>query len=333
MVNLAISQPHPMETPTMSNKIAVVAVGGNSLITNKHHPDVPHQWDAVRETCRHLVDMIENGWTLVVTHGNGPQVGYILRRNELAAHEVHATPLDLIGADTQGSIGYMLQQALRNELNSRGLDKPVVAVVTQVLVDRDDPGFKNPTKPIGGFLEEAEARKFEQEGWQVVEDAGRGWRRVVASPIPREVVEQDAIQTLISAGNIVIAVGGGGIPVVQNQKGELRELSGVYAVIDKDRASALLAQQINADLLLISTAVEKVALNFGKPNEQWLDRMTLTEAKQYLAAGTHFAKGSMAPKIEAVISFLEGGGKEALITDPAHIADALRGETGTFIIP
>ncbi len=317
----------------MSNKLAVVAVGGNSLITDKHHPDVPHQWDAVRETCRHLADMVENGWTLVVTHGNGPQVGYILRRNELASHEVHPTPLDVIGADTQGSIGYMLQQALRNELNSRGIDKPVVSVVTQVLVDRDDPGFKNPTKPIGSFMEEADARKFEAEGWQVVEDAGRGWRRVVASPIPLEVVEQDAIQTLTSAGNIVIAVGGGGIPVVQNKKGELRELSGVFAVIDKDRASALLAQQIGADLLLISTAVEKVALNFGKPDEKWLDHMTLAEAKTYMAEGTHFAKGSMAPKIEAVITFLEAGGKKALITDPANIARALRGETGTFIEP
>ncbi len=317
----------------MSNKLAVVAVGGNSLITDKNHPDVPHQWDAVRETCCHLADMVEDGWTLVVTHGNGPQVGYILRRNELAAHEVHMTPLDLIGADTQGSIGYMLQQALRNELNSRGIYKPVVAVVTQVLVDRDDPGFKNPSKPIGGFLTEENARKFEADGWQVVEDAGRGWRRVVASPIPLEVIEQDAIETLTGAGAIVIAVGGGGIPVVQNKKGELRELSGVYAVIDKDRASALLAQKIGADLLLISTAVEKVALNFGKPNQQWLDRITLAEAKQYLAEGTHFAKGSMAPKIEAVISFLENGGKQALITDPANIARALRGETGTFITP
>lgn len=317
----------------MSNKVAVVAVGGNSLITDKNNPDVPHQWDAVRETCRHLADMVENGWTLVVTHGNGPQVGYILRRNELAAHEVHPTPLDVIGADTQGSIGYMLQQALRNELNSRGIDRPVVSVVTQVLVDRDDPGFQNPNKPIGGFLTEEAARKFEEEGWQVVEDSGRGWRRVVASPIPLEVIEQDAIQTLTNAGDIVIAVGGGGIPVVQNRKGELRELSGVYAVIDKDRASALLAQEIGADLLLISTAVEKVALNFGKPDVKWLDRITLAEAKQYLEEGTHFAAGSMAPKIEAVVSFLENGGKEALITDPANIARALRGETGTFITP
>jgi carbamate kinase len=316
----------------MSEKLAVVAIGGNSLITDKKHPDVPHQWDAVRETCRHLADMIENGWTLVVTHGNGPQVGYILRRNELASPEVHATPLDLIVADTQGSIGYMLQQGLRNELFSRGIRKPVVSVVTQVLVDKDDPGFQNPTKPIGSFLEEGEAREFEKDGWQVVEDAGRGWRRVVASPIPLRVIEQDAIQSLTKNGDVVIAVGGGGIPVIHNTKGELRQLGGVNAVIDKDRASSVLAREIKADLLLISTAVEKVALNFGKPNEVWLDRMTLAEAKQYLAEGIHFAPGSMAPKMEAVISFLENGGKEALITDPPNIKRALAGETGTLIV-
>ena len=320
-------------TADNEKKVAVVAVGGNSLITDKKNPDVPHQWDAVRETCKHLADMIEDGWTLVVTHGNGPQVGYILRRNELAAPEVHTTPLDIIGADTQGSIGYMLQQALRNELFSRGMEKPVVSVVTQVLVDKNDPGFQHPNKPIGGFLEESAAREFEKEGWQVVEDAGRGWRRVVASPIPLQVIEQDAIKTLIAADNIVIAVGGGGIPVVQNTEGELRQLSGVYAVIDKDRATSLLANQLDADLLLISTAVEKVALNFGKENEVWLDSMTLAEAKQYLAEGIHFAPRSMAPKIEVVFTFLENGGKKALITDPANIARALRGETGTFITP
>ncbi len=317
----------------MSTKLAVVAVGGNSLITDKNNPDVPHQWDAVRETCRHLADMIEDGWTLVVTHGNGPQVGYILRRNELAAPEVHTTPLDIIGADTQGSIGYMLQQALRNELYSRGIRKPVVSVVTQVLVNKDDPGFQNPNKPIGSFMEEDEAREFEKDGWQVVEDAGRGWRRVVASPIPLRVIEQDAIETLTNADNTVIAVGGGGIPVVHNTKGELRELAGVYAVIDKDRATSLLAKELDADLLLISTAVEKVALNFGKENEEWLDHMTLAEAKQYLAEGIHFAPGSMAPKMEAVVTFLENGGKKALITNPPNIARALKGETGTFITP
>ncbi len=320
-------------TADTEKKVAVVAVGGNSLITDKNNPDVPHQWGAVRETCCHLADMIEEGWTLVITHGNGPQVGYILRRNELAAGEVHTTPLDIIDADTQGSIGYMLQQALRNELYSRGINnKPVVSVITQVLVDKNDPSFQNPSKPIGGFLEEAAAREFEKEGWQVVEDAGRGWRRVVVSPMPLEVVEQDAIKTLIAADNIVIAVGGGGIPVVENREGELRQLSGVYAVIDKDRATSLLASQIDADLLLISTAVEKVALNFGKENEKWLDSMTLAEARQYLAEGIHFSPGSMAPKIEAVITFLENGGKRALITNPANIARALRGETGTFVV-
>ncbi|MFQ5420674.1 MAG: carbamate kinase [Anaerolineae bacterium] len=315
----------------MEKKLAVVAVGGNSLITDKHNPDVPHQWDAVRETCNHLVDMIMAGWRLVVTHGNGPQVGFILRRNELASGKVHTTPLDLIVADTQGSIGYMLQQAMRNELYRRGMRKPVVSVVTQVLVDKNDPAFQNPTKPIGGFMTETEARRFEADGWQVVEDAGRGWRRVVASPIPLRVIEQDAVQTLTQADNIVVAVGGGGIPVVHNPKGELRELAGVYAVIDKDRASSVLAQQIGADLLLISTAVEKVALNFGKPNQQWLDHLTAAEAKQYLAEGIHFAKGSMAPKIEAAVNFLEAGGKEVIITSPAHVGQALRGETGTHI--
>jgi carbamate kinase len=313
-----------------TQKLAVVAVGGNSLITDKNNPDVPHQWDAVRETCRHLADMVEDGWTLIVTHGNGPQVGYILRRNELASHEVHPTPLDVIGADTQGSIGYMLQQALRNELSSRGIEKAVVSVVTQVLVDRDDPGFQNPTKPIGSFLSEEAARQFEAEGWQITEDSGRGWRRVVASPLPIEVIEQDAIQILTNAGTVVIAVGGGGIPVVQNRKGELRELSGVYAVIDKDRATSLLAARINADLMIISTAVEKVAINFNKPDQQWLDRLTVAEARRYMAEG-HFAAGSMGPKIEAVIDFLEKGGQHAIITDPPNIARALRGETGTHM--
>ncbi|MCA9938878.1 MAG: carbamate kinase, partial [Anaerolineales bacterium] len=200
------------------SKTALVAIGGNSLITDKNMPDVPHQWEAVRETCRHLADMIEAGWRLVITHGNGPQVGFILRRNELAAHAVHTTPLDLVVADTQGSIGYMLQQALRNELFSRGRAVPVVSVVSQVLVDPDDPGFQNPTKPIGGFMTETEARQFEAEGWKVMEDAGRGWRRVVASPRPLQVIEQSVIGDLINAGNIVIAVGGGGIPVVENQR-------------------------------------------------------------------------------------------------------------------
>jgi carbamate kinase len=312
------------------SRTALIAIGGNSLITSNQHPDVPHQWDAVRETCRHLANMIEDGWRLVITHGNGPQVGYILRRNELAAHEVHTTPLDLIVADTQGSIGYMLQQALRNELFSRGKRQPVVSVVTQVLVARDDPAFAHPSKPIGGFMTEIEARQFEAEGWQVVEDSGRGWRRVVASPQPLEIIEEDAISRLLQSGSTVIAVGGGGIPVVQNQSGELRELSGVYAVIDKDRASAILARQLQVDLFLISTGVPQVAVHFNTPQQQNLAHISPVQLRQLMDEG-HFAPGSMKPKVEAVLSYMEHGGKAALITNPENIARALNRETGTWV--
>ena len=311
-------------------KTALVAIGGNSLITDRSRPDIPHQWDAVRETCKHLAEMIETGWRIVVTHGNGPQVGFILRRNELAAHAVHTTPLDLIVADTQGAIGYMLQQALHNELYSRGLRRSVVSVVTQVLVEQNDPAFQAPSKPIGGFMVEAEARRFEADGWQIVEDAGRGWRRVVASPLPQTIVEADAIQTLIAQDHIVIAAGGGGIPVIQNDKGELRELQGIPAVIDKDRASGLLAAQLQVDLFLISTGVECVALHFNTPQQQQLRNTTVTDLQQYLRDG-HFAPGSMAPKVEAVIDFIQQTGNEALITDPNHISQALAGATGTWV--
>jgi carbamate kinase len=237
--------------------------------------------------------------------------------------------LDVIGADTQGAIGYMIARALDNEFTRRGIQRSVAAVVTQVLVDRNDPGFTNPTKGIGGFTTEDKARQFEQEGWMVKEDAGRGWRRMIASPIPLKIVEQDAIHMLIDAGFIVVGVGGGGIPVIEDEHGMLK---GVFAVIDKDRASALLAANVHADLLLISTAVEKVAINFNKPDQQWLDRMTLREAKQYYAEG-HFLSGSMGPKIEAIIAFLEASPHgQALITDPPHIVDALDGKTGTWIV-
>jgi carbamate kinase len=242
---------------------------------------------------------------------------------------MHEVPLDVCGADSQGAIGYALTQTLQNELRKRGIQKPVATVITQVRVDAQDSAFQNPSKPIGGFMEEAEAKqRAENLGWQIVEDAGRGWRRVVASPIPQEIIELPSVKELIAAGQIVITVGGGGIPVVM----EKDEVKGVAAVIDKDYASSLLARQINADLFLISTAVEKVALNFGKPNEQQIDRMTLSEAKAYLAEGTHFAKGSMAPKMQAIIWFLEGGGKQALITNPENIGRALKGETGTWIV-
>lgn len=317
----------------MAKKIAVIAIGGNSLIKDVKHQSVEDQYEAARETCIHIADMIEAGYEVVIGHGNGPQVGFILRRSEIAAKAegMHEVPLDVCGADTQGAIGYALQQNLQNELRRRGINKPVATVVTQVLVDRDDPAFKNPSKPIGGFMDETEAKRREKDmKWNVVEDAGRGWRRVVASPLPKEIVEIEPIKALINSGVIVISTGGGGIPVIRNDAGNLE---GVAAVIDKDFGSSLLANNVNAELFVISTAVEKAALNFGKPDQKWLDKMTVSEAKKYLAEGTHFAKGSMAPKIQAIIRFLEGGGKQALITNPENIGRALKSETGTWVLP
>jgi len=316
----------------MAKKLAVVAIGGNSLIKDEKHKTVEDQYGAAQETTLHIADMIEAGWDVAIGHGNGPQVGFILRRSEIAAKAegMHEVPLDVCGADSQGAIGYSLQQTLQNELYRRGVKKSVATVVTQVLVDKNDPAFKNPSKPIGSFMDQTEAQRREKDmGWSVVEDAGRGWRRVVASPQPKEVVEIEAVEALISAGTVVITVGGGGIPVIDISD---HEYQGVAAVIDKDFASSLLATLIKADLFLISTAVEKVAINFGKPDQKWLDKMTLAEAKAYLAEGTHFAKGSMAPKIQAIIWFLENGGKEALITNPENIGRALKGETGTWIV-
>jgi carbamate kinase len=312
-------------------KLAVIAIGGNSLIKDTKHQSVEDQEGALRETAHHIADMIEQGWDVAIGHGNGPQVGFILRRSEIAAKAegMHEVPLDVCGADTQGAIGYELQQALQNELFHRGIKKSCATIVTQVLVNQNDTAFKNPSKPIGSFMDQAEAMRRKTEmGWSVVEDAGRGWRRVVPSPMPAEIVEQTTIEAVLKQGIIVITVGGGGIPVIDVGNGEYR---GTAAVIDKDFASSLLANKVKADLFLIATAVEKVAINFGKRNQQWVDRLTLPEAKRYLAEGTHFAKGSMAPKIEAIIWFLEAGGKHAIITNPENIGRALRGETGTHI--
>jgi len=314
----------------MSKKIAMVAIGGNSLIKDKQHQTVRDQYIAAKETCDHIVSMIKDGWDVVIGHGNGPQVGFILRRSELAAHELHEVPLDACGADTQGAIGYALQQNLYNEFRLYGLKKQAVTVVTQVEVDPKDPAFQNPSKPIGSFMDKAKAMERQKKrGWDVMEDAGRGWRRVVASPRPIRIVEEDAIKQLLQAGFVVIATGGGGIPVIADVEGNLR---GVPAVIDKDFAAALLAANVGAELFIISTAVDKIALNFGRPNQQWLDHMTVSEAKQYLAEG-HFAPGSMAPKIEAIIWYLEQGGKEALISTPENLEHALTGETGTRVTP
>jgi carbamate kinase len=308
----------------------VLAIGGNSLIPDKEHQTVQDQYAAADETSDHIAGLIEQGWDVAVSHGNGPQVGFILRRSELASNELHEVPLDYCGADTQGAIGYMLQQTMMNDFAERGIEKNVVTVVTQVEVDPDDPAFENPAKPIGSFMDEDEAfRRRDDEGWDIKEDAGRGWRRVVASPQPVKIIELDVIKGLLDAGVATIAVGGGGIPVIRNSEGRLE---GIAAVIDKDLASALLANQVDADLLLISTAVEKVALDFGKPEQRWIDQMTLAEVKGYLDEGTHFAEGSMAPKMRAVVQFLEAGGKEALITNPANLERAMAGETGTRIV-
>jgi carbamate kinase len=320
-----------------TSKLAVVAVGGNSLIADDKHRTVADQYNAAAETSRHIVDMIEMGWQVVLTHGNGPQVGFILRRSELARHELHEVPLDACGADTQGAIGYMFQRALRNEINRRARagrwpHAPImpVTVVTQTLVDANDPAFSHPSKPIGSFMDEATARlRAEREGWQVVEDAGRGWRRVVPSPRPIAIIELDAIKALVREGFLVICSGGGGVPVKREPDGAL---TGLEAVIDKDLAGALLAAALRADLFMISTAVEKVAIHFRKPEQRWLDRLTVVEAERYLAEG-HFHAGSMGPKIEAVLNFLrDRPGSSALITDPPNITRALRGETGTWIV-
>jgi carbamate kinase len=311
-------------------KRAVVAIGGNSLIRDKMHQTVRDQYIAAGETCRHIAQMVKDGWEVAITHGNGPQVGFILRRSELAAHELHEVPLDVCGADSQGAIGYALQQNLHNDFRRLGIDRSVVTVVTQTEVAADDPAWERPSKPIGSFMDEATANgRREQDGWSVLEDAGRGWRRVVASPMPISIIEQDAVLGLLDAGFVVITVGGGGIPVVRDTEGNLQ---GVAAVIDKDFASSLLASSVGAELFIISTAVEKVALRFGKPDQEPIDRLTLSEAKALLAEAIHFAPGSMAPKIEAAVWYLERGGGEAIITNPENVERALAGETGTHVV-
>jgi carbamate kinase len=309
-----------------------VAIGGNSLIKDKEHLTVADQYAAARETTGHIAEMIAEGWDVAITHGNGPQVGFILRRSELAAKVagMHEVPLDACGADTQGAIGYALQQNLENHFRRLGLQRQAATLVTQVVVDVADAAFENPSKPIGGFMDEAEAsQRVEQDGWTVVEDAGRGWRRVVPSPVPQEIVELSAIRRLLDVGIVTIAVGGGGVPVIRQEDGNL---SGVSAVIDKDYASALLARSIEADLLMISTAVEYVFRNYRRPDQAPIREMTVAEARQLKDAG-EFAAGSMLPKIEASIWFLTHGGQEAVVTDPPNMVRALAGETGTRIVP
>jgi carbamate kinase len=313
----------------VKRKLAVVAVGGNALIRGKGKESLPDQSAAACAAMAQVAAIVESGWDVILTHGNGPQVGFLLRRSELTEHELFTIPLDHCGADTQGSIGYMLQMALINEFRRRRMPNHAATVVTETLVNRDDPAFANPSKPIGSFMDVRAARiRHDRDGWTVVEDSGRGWRRAVPSPAPIRIIQQDVILALVKAGYTVIGVGGGGIPVVENGKGEL---VGVEAVVDKDLASALLAHETNADLLLISTDVEKVALNFQKPDVRWLDQMTIPEARRYLAEG-QFGRGSMRPKIEAAINYLEHGGKRVIIAKTESMVRALNGQAGTHIL-
>ncbi len=309
---------------------AVVAIGGNSLIRDKRHQTIPDQFETTRTTAAHIANMVEDGWDVVITHGNGPQVGAILLRAELTRDILYEVPLDSCGAESGGLLGYMVQQQLRNEFVRRGIPKDVVTVITQSLVDADDPAFDHPSKPIGPHYSEEQARQYARErGWAVMEDAGRGWRRIVPSPTPREIIEAPAVETLLREGMVVIAAGGGGVPVVRDEQGILR---GAAAVIDKDLASSLLAIRLQVDLFLISTDVSKVALNYGTPQQVDLDRMTVAEAEYYHAEG-HFAPGSMGPKIQASVHFVKQTGKRAVITSPDHIGAALRGSCDTEIVP
>ena len=310
--------------------LAVIAIGGNSLIKDHEHMDVLDQYRAAGETSHYIVDVVKQGYRVLVTHGNGPQVGFVLLRSELARDVIHQVPLANCVADTQGSIGMQIAQSLQNEFLRQGIDQQVIALVTQSVVDEADPSFSDPSKPIGPFMSEAEARQHERDdGWVVAEDAGRGWGRLVASPTPLKIIELPTIQTLLDGGTLVIAAGGGGVPVVFKPDGTLRPRP---AVIDKDAASCLLACELGASKFIISTDVDKVALNFGTPQQVDIDRMTAAECRRYLDEG-HFAPGSMLPKIESALRFLEQGGDEVIITQPHQLLEAVQGISGTHIVP
>jgi carbamate kinase len=312
-------------------KTAVVAVGGNALLEGGPTATIAEQFAAARRLAVQLCELVESGWRVVLTHGNGPQVGFIKRRSDLVADLEPGLPqlaLDMCVADSQGSLGYILGASLQSELRAAGLPQQVVAMLTHTVVDHDDPAFAMPTKPIGSFYDEETAGRLATEhGWTVAEDSGRGWRRQVASPRPVRIVEQSAIDTLVDAGFLVIAAGGGGIPVLEGADGRLR---GIEAVIDKDFASALLARSLGAELLCITTGVDRVAVNFGRPDERELDVLDVDEARRHLADG-QFPPGSMGPKIEAALGYLAAGGGDVLITSPDRLADALAGTTGTRV--
>ena len=307
--------------------VTVLAIGGNSLIRSKDRSSFADQLATTADTCRHIADIVEAGHEVVVTHGNGPQVGFILIRSHLARNRLPEVPLDACNAQTQAEIGYMIQQSLDNEFKGRGITKPVVTVVTQVVVDAADPAFQNPSKPVGPFYTMGEAARLERElGWVLREDAGRGCRRLVPSPRPMDVVEKPEVESLLSSGAVVVACGGGGIPVIRDNG----TLKGMAAVIDKDLASSLLAGEIGAERLVISTAVDQVYLNYGQANQMALGRVSAREMNDHLGA-RQFPAGSMGPKIEAALDFLRRGGKEVVITDPDHLAEAMADKAGTHI--
>lgn len=320
-----------MKPETKKRPTVVIAVGGNALVPDNDGLRAELQQQHAKIAAKHVVDMIEEGWGVVLTHGNGPQVGMILRRSEVTRDSLPVTPVDFAVGDTQGGIGYMLQNAIGNELKRRAVNVPVVSVVTQVVIDPKDPAFQNPDKPIGAFMDEADAEALSKsEGWTVQEDSGRGWRRVIASPKPVRIVELDSIKHLVQQGALVICCGGGGVTVIESDD---NELVGIEAVIDKDRVSALLAESIQAELLLIPTGVEKIALNIGKPDQRWLDSITSAEASRFLEEG-HFGAGSMGPKVEAILGYMRGrpGGK-GIVTSLEMVRSALKQKTGTWIIP
>jgi carbamate kinase len=311
------------------SKKALIAVGGNSLIRAGERGTIPEQLGNAHATARNIAKMIKSGWDVVITHGNGPQVGAALLRSERASNEVYVHPLDVCVATTQSEIGYILQRAMIHELKNAGINKLVTTIPTMVRVDKDDPAFKNPSKPIGPFYsKEVAMQKQRALGWDVVEDAARGYRRVVASPEPKEVMELDVIRKVIDLGVITIALGGGGIPVTI----ENGEIVGREAVIDKDRSSALLAKDLDVDLFLISTDTDRVYLNFKSPDRQGIDKATAAEMEKWAKEG-HFAPGSMGPKVESVINYLKNGGRRAIITSYEYLEDALEGRAGTLIVP
>jgi carbamate kinase len=311
------------------SKTAVVALGGNAITRQDEEDTIAHQFANTRQSLGGIVELVRDGYNLAITHGNGPQVGNAILRVELARDKAPILPLGICVADTEGGMGYMIEQSLQNRLHREKIQRKVATIITQVIVDKSDPSMQNPTKFIGQFYTNIEAKRFARErGWVVKKDANRGWRRVVPSPLPLEIVEKDTIKSLVESGIIVITAGGGGIPVYVEEDGSFE---GVDAVIDKDRASAVLARDIGAELLLMLTGVEKVALNYATVLERSLDKITLTETKRYLSEG-HFPSGSMGPKIEAAISFLESGGKEVIITSIEKAYLSVKRKAGTGIV-